>query len=1414
MKLKKLLLVTSILASAGQANAASITLTGTLETKKPIPSVHIETEGDLVAFVKKFKATVSDAADGCRLFTTQAAAVQNTIAGERSCLIEWNEISGIAKAGMRFEGYSQESGIVVQNYTISYFSGSNQEKVTVTQGSISHNILIPIAPALEDASVEVLGESFVGFTNVIYKKTEGFSDLILQFEPRNYDLHLDLDLGSEGAYNCVIPEGNTECKLSGAVVKVGQNSTDLQGAEVFNIQFNSENDYFNPATHNVNYEFLWDYRPPFTEDVFLNASFDEADKIEFINDVPYTLKHGEGIIVVGSPHEATLSDKDWWKPSEAVISFLPDNSVNVLEESKVVDGKTLFRGRNLTWSDNYAVTTIGDYSIAGSNLVYKFTLDDVPDGGYQLAAAVTDLNGNEGSDNLGLNNVNRDKPEIKVFNNYESMDDESPMYFMEHMIVAGYNNFVDGVTIDSVKVNGLEVEMISGTDNSVKYLSSKNVVENLTPDNIYEVEVNATDMSGAKVVHKQNVLFAPLEYELLGIGENQYFDVTEFQVYLNSTKGKKCSEASDEAIAQTYGSRGYFTCTIDWLDYPDGLYVDNDSLNHELHGVIKKDSAVQKIDYRINYFDGEGNTLVVAQESVTFDLQEPSQPEVHLLPYEVIDENTVAVSVFGGDFAYSSVLGVPAGMELTAKYELSDKDDDYYFWRARPNRRDPSALQKGSAKLFVDKGDLWDKKTIQLDVNYKLAPDYKVTDQIDVVYVPPKRTYAFSWLSEDFGLTTQDFKVGARVGEYIRRSQMYNYENNIHGSWNLTLERQVSRHEYEDVSGPILYEGQSEEVYFDVDAANWLGTNKLCVRADVVSEITGYSRSIRSRCVRLAVFKGEAIDGTLESRRMVGRIPFKMAATYKYAERADRDSSEDVIWEISENNGSDWSIYTPEREYKSSVRFEFENTGKWLVRGIVKNKFTGVITTSNVIEVVAYDVPEVNIVGPSSLYIGEYAELKLVDEVTESDAYGEIEWSTDNGENWIPGDNTFVLDTSEVNFYRVLSRMRYDDIDANIKRSWNEDLHYLKVNAPAKPSVSIKGERMIEAGQSVTLTANSRTNDRVVHFEWTLPDGSVVNNAVLNYVMNENSDGKNIEYRELTVSAWLDGFKQETLTSRTHRVKVWQYEQPSAELRVRTSVKYDPAYVRVTIKQDRVYAPDVEYSYELDINPEEVEIVNQIDNKFDLKISGVKTHQIKGIVSDNRGNSVEALEFIEVLEPDPLEVGINVRALSNKSNREPLTAYLQATRRLPHKKDSIKFYEWKLNGVVQNTEDVAPNYWKIEDLPEGNHVITLKATTEFGQVAEETMQIDVVDNIKPSCDIEFKQSLSSLDFVAECLDSDGAILRYEWMIDGNIVSINERVNYFKYPHLKDINSVVVKLKVYDDSYEYVEYVDTYPVNHQ
>lgn len=1409
-----MLIVALLSSGVGQVFASSITITGTIETKRPTAKVDVTTEGELIAFVKRFEATTASDASGCRLVESKALAVAGTITGAPVCLIEWGTIDGVSQVGIDLSGYPQASGNQVQTYQISYFSGSAQEKVVVSQGSISHNMLEPVAPALINARVKNNGETLNGFSNTAYNRSLGFQDLTLQLEPRNYEQHLSLDIGEidqSRVYTCTVKPGESECSLP-VNIRVGVDSTDLQGVDVYNIAYNSENDYFDAATHNVNYEFYWDYRPPFAERVIINASFDKQDLIEVINGNSYTIPHGEGLIVIGSPHIDML-DKDWWQPSNARINFIPNVDRNELEVTKVVNGNVLFRGRDLTWGDNYDITTYDDYSYTGESLVYKFKLDSVPDGNYDLQSAVLDSNKNGSERAIGEGSIHRDTPEIKLFDNFSEMSDGAPMYFMEHITVAGYNNYKQGVRIDSVAVDGQVVDTINGHDESVKYLTVNNFTGKLVPGSEYTIDVNATDMDDNSLVYSQKVIFAPVEYKLEGVDQNKFYDVSQFNIYLSSIEGKRCNPASDEAIAQRYGSRSFFACTIEWVSFPDGLFVDTASLGHKLHGLIKKDTSSKNIDYKINYHDGEGNTITVVENSVIFELQDASAPDIVVLPYEIIDENNIAVEVHGGAFGYSSVLSSPAAMELKVDNAEDNKDESYYFWKARPNRRDPSALQKGSAKLFADAGELWKTSVVDLAANYQLMPTFATEKHVNIVHVPPKRTYSYAWFDKEFGLTTEQLRVGARIGEFMRKEGTYDYSPEIHGEWNLTLERQISRREYEAVSEPVLYDGKSEDVYFNIDGGDWLGSNKLCVRADVITPIDGYARTIRSSCVRMAVFKGEGIEGELASRRMVGRVPFKMAATYKFTEKADRESSENIVWQISTDNGSSWEQYIPERKYKSSVRFLFEEPGKWLIRGIAKNRFTGIETTSNEIEVVAYDVPEIKIEGPSSVYTGEYAELTLFDEVTGSAAYGEIEWSIDGGDTWEPGTNSLVFDTSQVSLYKIFARMRYDDIDAEIERSWNKDLHYLKVNAPTKPSISIKGDGEVEVGKPITLKVTSRTTDRVVHYEWTLPDGSVVSDDEITYVMNDNDINNNIEYREFRVQAWLDGYKQETTTNRVFKVKAWQYTPPRLSLNVQTSVKYDPAFVRVTVKQDRQYAPGVDFNYELDINPSEVEILNQNNNVFDLKIRGVRTHQIKAYANDNRGNTVDAIDFVEVLSPEPLKAGINVRAKSNDDNREPLTLYLQATQIMPHKKDSIKSYEWLLNGEKLNFDDVAPNYWTIEDLPEGTHTITLKAVTVFGQTDEEVLTIDVVDNIKPVCTIEFQQTLNSLQFDSSCRDEDGSILRYEWTIDDDLVSINERVNYFKYPHLKDATSVVVTLRVYDNSFEYTEYSDTYEVTH-
>ncbi|MFQ3189326.1 MAG: hypothetical protein ACI936_000450 [Paraglaciecola sp.] len=1413
MLLKKLLLaaaISGVLPSA--AFATSITLTGTVESIKPVPTIKVLTEGDLVAFVKSLTLQIESSSPGCRLVSSQLVATTESKLGELVCLIEWTDVgAGMSKSGMDLLGTPLETGDVEHKYVLSYFSGSAHEKITVAEGSIITNVLAPIAPSIKEIKSNVGQDNVSGYKNITYNKQHATKNIVIELEPRNYNQKVEVKLDQGDVRSCDVPENTTSCNLTMDLSVGLEIYEDIVGDVSKEIDLNSANNYYAKGLLQSQFTFAWDYRPPVIEDIIFNTSTSKENLTTTINNSSFVIKPGEGVVIVASPH--TDKAGDWWKPKIGTLNFTPVNSGNEVEPKKIVDGHLLFSGRELSWEGEYDVNTSEKHDFVGDKLVYSISMDGVPDGEYSIASHIIDPNNNESKSSLGNEILLRDEPQIKVFGNYAELADAQPIYFVEHMLVAAYNNFVSGVSVDSVTIDGINVAMSSGEDDSVKYLSSEGL--SLSPNSTYQMIVNVTDKKGTKVSHVQDVIYAPVAAELLGAQAPQYRDITEFTLYLNQTSGEKCSQAANDDIASIYGTRYYFTCTMEWYETPEGMHVDELTLGHQLHGVMRgKGSRV--IGYRLAFHDGEGNKIIVKDELVSFDLLIPQLPEISAIGHVPLSQDKMAIEYTGGRFAYASVLSSPAGVEMTMKpTEGADGSEDYYFWRERRSRRNANALQKGSARLYTDPGELWSIRTMMLEAHYKVAPGYSTEKVVDVVFVPPKKTQSFARIDDKTALTTEELKIAARVGVFQRRAGSFDYKKETYGEWKLTLEKQVSRREFEEIGTPIIYDGSEEEVYFTLDGKDWLGSNRFCIRADVVSPVEGYEQMSRSRCVRMSVFKGEGVEGGIYTRKLIDRAPFDMAARYKFDEKADQKSSDKILWQISSDEGVTWQEYKGKRDYNSSVVYSFEESGRWHVRAQATNKFTGTVTYTKELEVVAYDVPKIEIQGPRSVFTGEHVELELYDEITQSLADGDVEWSLDGGSTWDVGGNTLSIDSSQINVFKIKVRMRYNDILVDSDNSWDEDTHYVKIQAPRKPSISVSGPREAEVGSTIDLSVNYRDKGRQVIFEWLMPDGTTSSDMNINHLIADSADMRNVETRMFKVNAWLDGFKTETTTQRYIKVKVWKYNMPEASIRFNTSVKYTPAFIRAKIGLDRVFAPGVDFTYELKSNMEDVEIIRQDGNVFELKLLSPRTYPLEFSIKDNRGNENSIIGFFESLETIPLEVDINVRAFSNDSMREPLTTYLQAMRVLPHKRDYISKYEWYLDGKLLNTAegDESPTYWNIEDLEAGAHEVILKASTDFGQVAEAKLTLNVIDNIKPTCSIVFKQDSSALNFSSTCRDEDGSIKRYEWYLGDSMVSINDRMSYFKYPHLTETNSVVVTLRVYDDSFEFTEYKDTYTVNH-
>src|SRR5690606_14549357 len=176
----------------------------------------------------------------------------------------------------------------------------------------------------------------------------------------------------------------------------------------------------------------------------------------------------------------------------------------------------------------------------------------------------------------------------------------------------------------------------------------------------------------------------------------------------------------------------------------------------------------------------------------------------------------------------------------------------------------------------------------------------------------------------------------------------------------------------------------------------------------------------------VTVLRGGAIGAEVSSRRISGEAPLMTTFKLDLFDREDQRALGDVIWETSSDQGGTWESYVPDPRYKLSRTQTFEKGTYW-VRARMKNRNSGAESSTEIVEVVAYDKPELDLVGPTTLFIGgegEYrAELSFGGDPIASDDLV-IEWSTDGGETFVEKGPKLTLQRDSADRVRLEVRAR------------------------------------------------------------------------------------------------------------------------------------------------------------------------------------------------------------------------------------------------------------------------------------------------------------------------------------------------------------------------------------------------------
>ncbi|MCP0820473.1 hypothetical protein KU721_24070, partial [Salmonella enterica subsp. enterica serovar Montevideo] len=138
------------------------------------------------------------------------------------------------------------------------------------------------------------------------------------------------------------------------------------------------------------------------------------------------------------------------------------------------------------------------------------------------------------------------------------------------------------------------------------------------------------------------------------------------------------------------------------------------------------------------------------------------------------------------------------------------------------------------------------------------------------------------------------------------------------------------------------------------------------------------------------------------------------------------------------------------------------------VRAKVVNVNSGAEKYTEAVSVVAYDKPDIAVIGPTTLFVGSEgkytANLTLNDEPI-SGGNAIVEWSTDGGKTYAQTGDSITLSSDEETRYRLWARVRSATAPADDGYAYEVAKTAVDFRAVKAPRPYVTGPRVIETGK-------------------------------------------------------------------------------------------------------------------------------------------------------------------------------------------------------------------------------------------------------------------------------------------------------------------------------------------------------------
>lgn len=847
--------------------------------------------------------------------------------------------------------------------------------------------------------------------------------------------------------------------------------------------------------------------------------------------------------------------------------------------------------------------------------------------------------------------------------------------------------------------------------------------------------------------------------------DNTYRMVRDVNGGLQQDAGPHCSAlTTDSDYAMDLSSYNKPGCLITWTAIPEGIETAEWTDQPDFRGKFSLLEGDAHFAWTLSGYSTSGQRIDIMDGNQTIPLKDPPKPTITVDGDHKIAEGLYTAAITGGSLGDYRIEYLSSELDILQLENgaVVQSDQTYSGYR-------DTATYRG--RLLLDEKPLWARTPLEIQAKYHSLPSLAASKQLDVLSVPGDKIRPEATMESEKVLNTDDINVKAWIGDPYEAEA--GYDAKTMGDWEIRLlnyiayDEQTPITEYQDINA----EGETSFTFNigELDSTYM----RVMPEARLKSPVPEYQRTeMGGRPIYVTVLRGGAIDASIQARRLAGEAPLGLIASLDLDNSLDRDALGDVTWQVREPGG-DWESIESDRDIHDRLMHTFE-TGKYLLRAKLQNRYSGAKSTTETIEVDAFNVPRATIEGPTNAFIGDTAHISIAAEFDGKKVDPEdlaVEWSLDRGETWQEGDTTLDISRDQEERVYINARVRLKDSPADVDRAYDTPRSRVSFRPIREPRVSIYGDRVIEAGKPVEWRGLARLPyphmDNEVKGRFVLPDGTKVDGETAQYIAR-NRDA--LEGRiEVSYEAWVVDFKDKgAVATDTRRIKAWKYEWPEWEFYTRMRTTQVPADLSVVIRNrggHARYLEGVEYEWQI---PEGVEVTEaRRPESRVLHFAKPGHYTIGAVVTDERGHASEMTYEIEAEAPDPWKISFRM-SKSNAENHAPLELRIIPDIGGGHPYDRVRRYQWFVNG--EEIKD-ASRYAAL-DLDEGTYQLALQIHTSLGQDVKHVETLQVLPNQPPTCSLDSRGRGSGWRFTAECDDPDGRVQDHVWTLNGEQLAVS------------------------------------------